>query len=335
MTAARGAALALLQKGYQPVPLAPRSKAPIEDGWQRTELDAAAIPSHFSASSNIGLKNGAPSKGLVDIDADCPEAMLLLHMLPQTGMVHGRKSSPDAHRWYMATGELPATKQFKDLDGKMIIEFRSTGSQTMVPPSIHPNGELLTWSGGGTPAQVDGGALLNAVRKIAAAALLARHWTGGRHNVAMALSGALLRSGMPESDARDFVEAVAEAADDEELDDRLRAFDDTAEKIRSGEPASGFPTLVKEMDEAAVKKAFEWLREAGVIHAPVEWQSPVRFSANETPAIPARLLPGVFGDMAEAIALGTEVPEALPVLGILATISTAVAKKFVISPKEG
>lgn len=336
VSAIEGAALSLLESGYQPIPLRPRAKRPFNDRWPEIRLDATTVKSAFTSSSNIGVQNGAPSGNLVDIDVDCPEALALVHLLPPTGMIHGRASAPDSHRWYRVNSTLPPTTQFKTPSDQMLIEFRSTGSQTMVPPSIHPEGEQLVWSGTGIPTEVDGPSLLNAVRNVAAAALIARHWrAGGRHNLAMALSGALLRSGMAEENARLFIEAVVAAAGDEEPDDRLRAFDDTVEKLDGGSPASGFPTLKTLMDEGAARKAFQWLADAGLVVGPVDWQAPVRFSEGKTPDLPARLLPGVFGEFAAALAASTEVPEALPVLSVLATISTAVAKRFVISPFEG
>jgi hypothetical protein len=62
----------------------------------------------------------------------------------------------------------------------MRIELRADGCQTMVPPSVHPNGGWLRWGGGQvepiTPARVMAAEMRQAVARTAAAALLARHW---------------------------------------------------------------------------------------------------------------------------------------------------------------
>ena len=68
---------------------------------------------------------------------------------------------------------------------------------------------------------------------------------------------------------------------------------------------------------------------------PDAWEDPVYFDEVETPDIPACVLPGVFGEFAQALAAATETPEALTVMTILGVISTAVAKRFFVCPIEG
>ena len=77
----------------------------------------------------------------------------------------------------------------------MIVELRSTGAQTILPGSVHPTGEAITFDADGEPARVDGDHLLTAVRHLAIAALLVRHWPakGSRHETVLAASGCLLR----------------------------------------------------------------------------------------------------------------------------------------------
>ncbi len=68
---------------------------------------------------------------------------------------------------------------------------------------------------------------------------------------------------------------------------------------------------------------------------PDAWDAPILFNEFEAADIPARLLPPVIGKFAAELAHTTETPEALSVMTILGVISTAVAKRFVVSPKEG
>jgi hypothetical protein len=62
---------------------------------------------------------------------------------------------------------------------------------------------------------------------------------------------------------------------------------------------------------------------------------PIPFDEIETPDIPASLLPGVFGELARALAQATETPEALSVMTVLGVLSACLAKYFYVSPKEG
>lgn len=144
----------------------------------------------------------------------------------------------------------------------MIVELRSDRCQTLVPPSVHPDGELIHWEQDGEPASADPDVLHRAVRTLAAAALLARHWRGGmRHDAALALGSALLRSGWSEEDAVRFVCRTAEAAGDAEWRDRETAVRDTARKLRANpqEHVTGIPTLKQMLDERIVNCVVEWL----------------------------------------------------------------------------
>jgi hypothetical protein len=59
----------------------------------------------------------------------------------------------------------------------------------------------------------------------------------------MALAGGLLSAGLSVDDAKRFVEAVALAAGDDEVDDRVKAVETTAARINAGEPVTGWTTL--------------------------------------------------------------------------------------------
>jgi len=125
------------QRGWYCAPLKPGSKSPSRRDWTSLRLD----PEVFPDGCNIGIILGEPSGWLVDIDLDCPEAIELADQyLPPTPSITGRPSSSRSHRWYIAAGA--TTEKHKDPnDGSMIVELRSTGTQTVVGPSIHPDGE--------------------------------------------------------------------------------------------------------------------------------------------------------------------------------------------------
>src|SRR5262245_28131008 len=100
----RSAALEYLRRGFMPtVPIPRRQKGPTEKGWPTVRLTRAEIESRYPAGArlNIGILTGAPSGGLVDVDLDCSEAVILgKHWLPKTGMMHGRRTRPRSHYWY-------------------------------------------------------------------------------------------------------------------------------------------------------------------------------------------------------------------------------------------
>jgi putative DNA primase/helicase len=63
------------------------------------------------------------------------------------------------------------------------------------------------------------------------------------------------------------------------------------------------------------------------------WGEPILFNSKTvTPEIEATLLPGVFGEYAEALTQNLQTPPALAVTTILAVLSTALGRKVVIGP---
>ena len=67
--------------------------------------------------------------------------------------------------------------KFKDLDGTMLLELRSTGCQTIVAPSVHPSGEDYVWhsESGLKMETVDSSVLQKQCMELATATLIARH----------------------------------------------------------------------------------------------------------------------------------------------------------------
>jgi hypothetical protein len=256
------AAVEQIQRGRAVVPVPPRQKGPTLLEWQKLRLAVEDVPTHFSHGENIGIILGAPSR-LVDVDQDCPEAVAVAdRFLPMTGMIHGRPGKPRSHRWY-SPSPIPATRQYRDINGAMLVELRSTGGQTLIPPAVHPSGEVFCWDAEGDPAPVEVGSLQTAVAKLAACALVARHWpaTGSRHDAANALAGFLLRGGWGEDEATTFIEAVIVAAHDEEWRDRLSGVRSTLKALVADRPATGRPTLAELLSdgEKVVARVSEWL----------------------------------------------------------------------------
>lgn len=330
------AARAFLAAGFQVVPIPERSKSPGFDEWQKCRISPDEVATKFRPGSNLGLLLGDPSGGLVDVDLDCPEAVRIAGMvLPPTHMIHGRKSAPRSHYWYVVEGST-STSQFRDPDGSMLVELRSTGGQTLVPPSVHPEGEELMWDAEGQPSRVALTDLLLAVRQFAAAVLLARRWTRGQRDAsAMALAGGLLRAGWPVEEVEKFIRLIATAAQDEEVESRVRTVRDTQSKLAAGQPATGIPTLVELFGDNVVSRIGQWLSlTAGWDVDPRRWERPEPLVHTNRPAFPTLVLPPVLRQWVTAEAIATQTPEDLPGMLVLAACASAVARKVRVRGSE-
>jgi putative DNA primase/helicase len=229
--------------------------------WQNLRLEESDLGSYFPNEGNIGILLGEVSGDLVDVDLDAPEALAVADaLLPLTHRVHGRASKPRSHRWYICH-QLPRPEKFTDVGGICLVEVRSTGQQTVVPPSTHPSGEALRWELEGGPAVVNGALLRRDAARVAAASLLARHWPnhGSRHEAALALHGVLLRAGWTQGEAEHFVRAVALAGGDDEWASRGADARTTVQRLAEKGRATGRPRLTEIVGEKVVDRASAWI----------------------------------------------------------------------------
>lgn len=258
-------ALEYLSHGWMVIPIPPKSKNPNRQGWQKERHTKEELPGVFIEGINLGLLLGQPSGGLTDVDLDSHEShALAARILPKTEMIGGRASAPHSHYWYLCS-PLPKTAKFLDPstsedERAMLLEFRGTGCQTVVSPSVHPCGEFYEWYGPLQPAEVSGDALLIAVRKLAAAALVMRHWKEGqRHNMALAISGMFLRAGWQRQRVENFIRLIATAANDEDVSNRVGTVEATELRLQAGESATGQPALADIIGDKTVANLRKWL----------------------------------------------------------------------------
>jgi phage/plasmid-associated DNA primase len=280
-TARSAAAFTYGARGWSVVPVRPRSKQPFNPdrrdakGWQQLRPGAADLDRWFAASDlNLGLLMGEPSGGLVDIDLDATEAVAAAEtFLPPTDCVFGRPTKPRSHWFYVCLGA--ATRKFKDpTDQSMLVELRSDGCMTVVPPSVHPTGEQVAWSHDDAPALVEADQLVAAVESLAAAALLARHWPapGGRHDAQLTVTAFLTRVGWTDTRVAGFLQAVSGACGgDPDPAKRRATAKDAAKRMVAGLPLRGFPTLVETFGEPVARRVADWLRigDFGTCQSPV------------------------------------------------------------------
>ena len=167
---ARAAAEAYTRRGWRVIPIPHRTKKNKTRGWQRWRLDIEDLDEHFPAGKpmNVGVLLGEPSGWLVDVDLDHPRAVELApKFCPPTPLVFGRPGKPRSHWLYRVTQPV-CNKKWASVSSGMIVEVRSTGVQTVFPPSTHESGEPIEWEDEGQePAEVDPAELLEAAERLA------------------------------------------------------------------------------------------------------------------------------------------------------------------------
>jgi hypothetical protein len=200
-----------------------------------------------------------------------------------------------------------------------MIELRWTaGAQALVPPSRHPDGEQYSWyKAEGAPATIGGAELTQGVRTSGAIGILVPHYppAGNRHDFAMGLSGFLLRQkDWDLARVSEFVRILACHAGDEEIEDRLKTVETTAQNLAADSPATGgerLRTFVGDKGMDAFTMALGLTRKSTTTKARVEL--PTVESAEVEPDTidewPPETLDGDYiGDLAHAVTDGTGIP---------------------------
>lgn len=255
-----------VSRGLYPVPAPWGEKGSHTRGWQKLRLTADSLENYFNGGrQNVGVILGEP-RGLVDIDLDAPEARWAwMELGLETGFVFGRRSNPSSHFFYY-TDPPARTHPFDDpLPGdrkKRLIELRGLGGYQLAPPSLHPSGELYEFVHSGAPAQIDAGMLDAAVRNSAAAILIARHsQEGARHEMFLALAGALARGGWHEEAAENLLCAIYRVLwrESAKLDDARKEIRSTFEKQAEGKDFTGLSTLRNHFDPKVFAALTQWL----------------------------------------------------------------------------
>ncbi len=241
-------ALSYIEIGLSPIPIPFQEKAPTIERWTELRITKETAAHYFNGvSQNIGIILGEVSRGLVDVDIDCREALVLApYFLPATLGRFGRASKRASHWLYYSP--VPKHTKFEDPnitgEGKTIVELRSNGVQTVFPPSVHVSGEPIEFEDDADPSQIaqaDRTTLETSVGKLAAACLLARHFPQkGRHDFCLALGGGLLRDGWSIEEAEGFVFLVAWCGGSDNPKARAGTVRGTAEKLAANEPVTGW-----------------------------------------------------------------------------------------------
>ena len=233
-----------IKAGFRVAPIKKGGAHPPFDNWQNREFKVR----DFKQGHSIAIVCGKPDRNpVVDVDLDHELAIRLASaVLPNTGCVFGRLSAPSSHRLYRSKG---ATHKWHVNGIGMLVELRSKGATTLVPPSVHSDsGEERAWEEC-KPAQMQAVSykeLKKACNVLASAALLAHHWPtrGMRHEYALGVGGWFAKEmGQSVAQVEKIIRKMMSCVTDEEPDDRIRAAKESAEKHHAGNNVSAFNTL--------------------------------------------------------------------------------------------
>lgn len=323
-----------LALGVQPIPLGSKSKRPKGEGrdgakgWTKLRVNKDTIDQFFKPGDNVGALWGEPSNWLVDIDLDTEESRLAaIKLLPETFM-YGRKSSPGSHYIYRCSGVTTAKHQTKKIG--MLVEIRSTGSQTALPLSIHPEGERYRVDNDTDFTQISRAELTKRCKLVAGAAIAGYYYPSksARHDYVVALTGALLWNGWADSQVIEFMNAVLYVAADKETqhNDREYEIKNVITHFKAGDKIPGWPTLSQHMpgdDLGALKKFLGLEKGADNSETP-----PDDIAAVEEVKIKPELLevPGLVGEIAQWAGTKSYVKQPLFDIAV-GLISVAMASK--------
>jgi hypothetical protein len=186
------------------------SNDPSNELWR--DIDAAPL--------NIGVVTGPLAHGPIDIDLDCDEASKLARFfLPHSPCVFGRASRPNSHYFYKiqvpsfphTSINDPSPKETLRGTKPNILEIRGDNSQTMMPGSVHPNGETIEWYTPPHTLDVINHALVLRGCNLLAAAVLAHRYIwlpGERHESTMQIAGVLYNLKYSQDEANNFIQAL-------------------------------------------------------------------------------------------------------------------------------
>lgn len=235
----------------------PGGKAPLDTAWQHAHPPSPAeLDRWFGRDGcNIGLRTGGVSAGIHDLDVD-DEAL---------GRLAGQLAPPwvaDCPTWTRGNRPHLLVRLADPLPyrayryaGRIVLELRGDGHQSVLPPSRHPSGDRYRWLRGPLhpplvhPAELD--AFLDDL--LIAFALHAGWTDGSRHLLALPAAGWLARRGVPEARTQRIIVAVEHLHPNADYRDRERAVAATYRRVAEGGQATGFPTLERLLPADAVR----------------------------------------------------------------------------------
>jgi putative DNA primase/helicase len=162
----------LLQNGFALVPIPYGRKGPQTVGWNlRQNVTVNPTDANRLKGMNVGLAHAYCTPNptcALDIDHyPGAKAWLTSHSIDLDALIHASDQvvihSGKRHSlkliYRLPAGQLPLeSKKINGIDGKSALEFRCATKdgytvQDVLPPSLHPDGQLYVWLGDGNPLQ--------------------------------------------------------------------------------------------------------------------------------------------------------------------------------------
>jgi putative DNA primase/helicase len=264
-------------EGIKLVRLSHRTKKPVDDEWQRRTVALEDLEEWVRNGGDVGWQCGEISGWISAVDLDCEEARKLApKFLPET--LRGAKGQETPSQYFYRSPDL-SYKKFSELGGPgELIALKASnngrGHQVAVAPSVHREKGPYLFVGGYNPAAIAVVAkdeLRRRVGMLAAAALIARNLPpakeeggGGRHDLALALAGYMLRNREADEDVEKMLVGAwaVRRAPREAVEDVRQSVRDTAARLQRNEPATGGRRLEELMPGMPAKIAdfLEWER---------------------------------------------------------------------------
>jgi putative DNA primase/helicase len=241
-------------EGIKLVRLSHRTKKPVDDEWQLRPLALEDIEEWVRSGGDVGWQCGEVSGWMSAVDLDCEEARRLApRFLPET--LRGAKGKEAPSQYFYRSPDL-GYKKFSELGGPgELIALKASnngrGHQVAVAPSVHREKGPYRFIGGYNPAAiavVHQDELRHRVGMLATAVLIARllppsreEGGGGRHDLALALVGYMLRNGEAAGDVEKMLTAAWEhrKSSHQAIEDVRRSVRDTTTRLARNEPATG------------------------------------------------------------------------------------------------
>jgi putative DNA primase/helicase len=264
-------------EGIKLVRLSHRTKKPVDDEWQRRTVALEDLEEWVRNGGDVGWQCGEISGWISAVDLDCEEARKLApKFLPET--LRGAKGQETPSQYFYRSPDL-GYKKFSELGGPgeliaLKVSNNGRGHQVAVAPSVHREKGPYLFVGGYNPAAIAVVAkdeLRRRVGMLAAAALIARNLPpakeeggGGRHDLALALAGYMLRNREADEDVEKMLVGAwaVRRAPREAVEDVRQSVRDTAARLQRNEPATGGRRLEELMPGMPAKIAdfLEWER---------------------------------------------------------------------------
>jgi hypothetical protein len=200
---------------------------------------------------NINIATGRDSL-IVDVDLDCPEALLLAdYFLPKTELEFGRESTLRSHRLFkvidLHKNHTRKYFSFADKSKSMLVEIRANKHYTMCFGQ-YDNEEKVIWSSTGLPTEISWEALNKACALLGVACVIFRKYSneGLRNEYIRKLVASLWHHKVEKADCEKIITACVTVAGDD-VTERLARVEDVYKRDRSDQ-LQGLPKLAEEFN---------------------------------------------------------------------------------------